>query len=89
MSNPTIKEIKERNEAALAGRGLSSPYDTKHLLEELARVNRRLEVAANQLEGVSLAIRQHGTNIDPAFFIDTYERFAKDAREAISTKSGE
>jgi hypothetical protein len=42
-----------------------------------------LEVAANRLEGVSLAISKHGQNINTKFFIDEYALYATRAREAL------
>ena len=42
-----------------------------------------LGYAANQLEGVSVAIEAHGTNINPAFFIKEYKEMADEKREII------
>lgn len=43
-----------------------------------------LEIAADRLLGVSLAIKEHDTNINPQFFIERCEKFARDSREALS-----
>lgn len=48
----------------------------------VAVLERALEVAANQLEGVALGIQKHGQNIDTGFFIETYSQAAAKAREA-------
>jgi len=58
------------------------------LRARVGRLERALEVAANQLEGVSLAIRAHGQNIEPHFFIETYRLFAEKARKALAGKDG-
>lgn len=42
------------------------------------------ETAANQLEGVSIAIAIHGQNINTDFFINTYKISADNARDAIA-----
>ena len=42
-----------------------------------------LGIAANQLEGLSIAIKTHGQNIDCQFFIREYLKFAVTAREAL------
>jgi hypothetical protein len=52
------------------------------LVECVRVMDERLAIAANQLEGVSLAIQKHGQNIDTEFFISNYAEFANNAREA-------
>ena len=78
--------------------GLTDPlYSEDELLQSYKAVNQIIEmqaeneilrealmVAANRLEGVSIAIKEHGQNIDTAFFILTYASAAKDARKPLN-----
>lgn len=43
-----------------------------------------IKIAANQLEGVALAIERHGQNINMEFFILTYKQTAEQARQALA-----
>jgi len=58
----------------------------EQLNQENLKLKEMLRVAANQLEGVSLAIQAHGQNINTDFFIETYKKFAEDIREEIKNK---
>jgi hypothetical protein len=49
----------------------------------IAELKTALLVASNQLEGLSLAISQHGQNIDTEFFIKNYMAFAVEARKPL------
>jgi hypothetical protein len=48
-----------------------------------------LAITANQLEGVSLAIKVHGTNINVPWWIQTYKEMADNARKIIKGVSSE
>lgn len=61
--------------------------DNKALQARVEKLERRLTVAANQLEGVSVAIQKHGQNIDVEFFIETYAKFADDLRRSLKDVS--
>lgn len=59
------------------------------LVDKCAELEKQVEllkehmwISTNQLRGVSKAIAVHGTNIDTQFFIETYEKMAKD-KEAV------
>jgi hypothetical protein len=53
------------------------------LKAENKELKEALKVTANQLEGVELAFRVHGNNLSVSFFIEEYERNAKDARAVL------
>jgi len=53
------------------------------LVHKVQELQEAVRAAANQLEGVSLAVQQHGKNIDAAFFIKAYKEFADEARKAL------
>jgi len=43
----------------------------------------QLEISANQLEGLSIAIRCHGQNINTDFFIIEYKKMADEKRKCL------
>lgn len=51
--------------------------------ESFRKVVHALEIAANQLEGVAVAIEQHGHNINVDFFIEHYADCAEKAKKVI------
>lgn len=59
----------------------------KEIIEKLQADKKELvdalRISANQLEGVSIAIKAHGQNINVDFFIDNYKEFAIKARHCI------
>lgn len=63
------------------------PVAGKRISEVLRTENQSLKdalnIAANQLEGVSLAFKRHGNCLDVHFFITEYLEFANRARQAI------
>ena len=60
------------------------PCQINELQADLALAREGLEVSANQLEGVSIAIKAHGQNINTQFFIYEYAEMAKDKREILA-----
>jgi hypothetical protein len=54
---------------------------------EIKRLQKHLWAAANQLEGVSLAVESHGKNINTAFFITEYKKNSDIARQALPHES--
>lgn len=57
-------------------------YD--QLKQDLEACIEALAIARNQLEGCSIAIKKHGTNINPIFFIDYYHECAMAAEQTLS-----
>ena len=54
--------------------------DYRRLLEREEELSEALIIAANQLEGVSMAIAKHKQNINVGFFIDECYANAQEAR---------
>lgn len=48
--------------------------------ERTKKLAEALSIAADRLLSVSLAIKEHDTNINPQFFIERFDKFSKDAR---------
>ena len=63
--------------------------DLEKLQEQNKKLKEQLGYAANQLEGVSVAIEAHGQNINVEFFIREYLRMAEDKRAVLKELEGE
>jgi hydroxypyruvate isomerase len=88
MTKEDIQRALDLARAALhhQNHGLASNKElllAKALLHVHKTSAKALRIAANQLEGVSLAVKVHGQNINPAFFIEEYSRSAECARKAL------
>ena len=57
--------------------------DLERQTAHIKTLEEALFVAANRLEGVSLAVEHQGQNIDPGFFISHYKKWAEEARGEI------
>lgn len=71
-----INPIQAAKEGFNAGR-----TDT---LERMKKVREALEIAEQQLAGVSLCLKTHGNNLNTIYLIGYYEKCANQASEAIS-----
>lgn len=61
-------------------------FEIKKLQERIATLEEALIIAANQLEGVSIAFAKNSRNIEPRFFIHEYKELAERARKALEGK---
>jgi hypothetical protein len=64
---------------------LSRPVSNviKELERKLELAREQVKISANQLEGVSLAIEEHGQNINVSFFIEEYKKMADSKRQCL------
>ena len=59
------------------------------LRTENERLRAALDVSANQLEGIAMAVQKYKQNINVEFFIDYYNKCADKAREVLNPKPEE
>ena len=86
---PALRSMISRGQAYDLGMDLLNDLqiqDAKiieQLIEVIEEQHEALQIASNQLLGVSIAVREQGQNINPHFYITHYQMFSDKARAAI------
>jgi len=77
-----IQELEKENER-LNQQGAFFAAKSEELERKLEVAINQIKISANQLEGVSLAIEEHGQNINVRFFIEEYKKMADAKRQCL------